>query len=440
MRLVFLLFALSISFSYQSVRAEQAGSTILPTDIEPLPGKSTASTRPFTSAMQMRLWQKLPAHVFFASTVETSMRIETNPFQYPQKKVFMKQNLPPGTDFLSLSPQEQFTLSSDLSQIGALDNVHRITPNATLGWSFNPSTQVFVNAFFLRDSLCRNYPLNTNTGAVGIGAQRNFNLGEKWSLQAQHITRELWQSQQVPVLDHLPGLTLQYNPTPNLNLFANALLQVRFAHFVGSYMRELDPFYTWGATYQRGAWTFSATSTFVQNFRKPFSKPLTPQNNYTMVCDFEIDRPLFSDFPGLIVFARAEPVYNWRSQGTPGLAGMDMRIYYGIRLAAAKPALSDTIDLIRKRYLRNEQQPGSTTSSFDPQTTAIRKALLRNEPAAEPDNSMPTTQCLTVHGSLPEQLSPDTIQGAAAGQGAAAAGGSSSDTLEFASTNQNLKL
>lgn len=383
----------------------QVRSTILPTDVEPLPGRSTASTRPFTSAMQMRLWQHLPAHVFFASTVETSMRIETNPFQYPQKKVFMKRNLPPGTDFLSLSPEEQFTLTSDLSQIGALDNVHRITPNATAGWSFNPNTQVFVNAFFLRDSLCHNYPLNTNTGAVGIGGQQNFSFGDKVSLQAQYIARELWQSQQVPVLDHLPGLTLQYNPTANLNLFANALLQVRFAHFVGSYMRELDPFYTWGATYQRNNWTFSATSTFVQNFRKPFSKALTPINNYTMVCDFEIDRPLIQDFPGLLVFVRAEPVYNWRSQGTPGLAGMDMRLYYGLRLAAAKPALNDTMELIRKRYLKETGDPSSSNSSFDPTIDpfAIRKALLEGEPV-EPLN--PTTTCLTVHGALPESTDP----------------------------------
>ena len=320
--------------------------------------------------------------MFFAGTVETSMRIETNPFQYPQKKVFMKRNLPPGTDFLSLSPSEQFTLTTDLSQIGALDNVHRITPNGTVGWSFNPNTQVFVNAFFLRDSLCHNYPLNTNTGAVGIGGQHSFNINDKLSLQAQYLARELWQSQQVPVLDHLPGFTLQYTPTPNVNLFANALLQVRFAHFLASYMRELDPFYTWGGTYQRGNWTFSATSTFVQNFRKPFSKALTPINNYSMVCDFEIDRPLLASFPGLVVFARAEPVYNWRSQGTPGLAGMDMRFYYGVRLAAAKPALNDTMELIRKRYLREPAAGGNTSNSLDPQ--AIRKAIRESEQLTDP--------------------------------------------------------
>lgn len=378
--------------------AIEPGSTILPTDTEPLPGKSTASPdRTFTNALQMRLWQKLPAHVFFNTSVETSMRIETNPFQYPKKRVFLRNNLPPGTDFLSLSPEDQFTITSDLSQIGALDNIHRITPNGTAGWSFNPNTQVFVNAFFLRDSLIHNYPLNSNTGALGVGAQHNINITDKVSLQPQYIVRELWQSQQVPVLDHLPGLTVQYNPTSNLNLYANALLQVRFAHFIASYMRELDPFYTWGGTYQRGSWTFSGSSTFLQNFRTPFSKALTPINNYSFVCDFEIDRPVYSKLPGLIFFVRAEPVYNFHSHATPGLAGMDFRFYYGFRVTAAKPALSDTMELIRQRYINPGAAAPAKASSV---TEQIREAIaLDSEQPA--DSSTQPSACLTVHGPLP---------------------------------------
>lgn len=373
------------------------GSTILPTDEEPLPGRSTsATTRTFTNALQMRLWQYLPASMFFASTVETSMRIESNPYQYPQKKTFMKKNLPPGTDFLALPADDQFTLTSDLAQIGALDNVHRITPNATAGWSFTPNTQVFVNAFFLRDSLFHNYPLNSNTGALGIGAQHNFAIGSKLSIQPQFITRELWQSQQVPVLDHLPSITAQYNPTGNLTLFANALLQVRFAHFIASYMRELDPFYTWGGAYQRGSWTFSASSTFLQNFRTPFSKALTRVNNYSVVCDFEIDRPLYSKIPGLVVFTRAEPVYNFHSKATPGLAGMDFRLYYGIRMAAAKPALNDTIQQIRQRY---SDPPPTSAPNKTSQVEEIRRAIAMDS-EQPPDTAAHPITCLTLHGAL----------------------------------------
>lgn len=384
------------------------GGTVLPTDVEPLPGRSSASsTRPFTTPLQMRLWQHMPASMFFSSTVETTMRIETNPYQYPTKRNFLHANLPPGTDFLSLSPEEQFTVTSDLAQIGALDNVHRITPNMTAGWAFNPNTQVFINSFFLRDSLCHNYPLNTNTGAVGIGGQQNIPVNDKISVQVQAIARELFQSQQVPVLDYLPGITAQYNPTSNLNLYLNALLQVRFAHFVSSYMRELDPFYTWGGSYTRGNWTFLASGTFLSNFRKPFSKALTPINNDTVVCDFEIDRPLFSNFPGLVVFCRAEPVWNFRSKQTPGLAGMDFRFYYGVRLAAAKPALNDTIKQLRQRYKRKpadpsqEQQPELVpSSSYNSDFMAIRQAIAEGEQEQAPTEQTAAPTYLSVHGAL----------------------------------------
>ncbi len=400
------LFFLSfIPFTSSAQAIEPGSTTVLPTDVEPLPGRSTAATtRSFTHALQMRLWQRMPASMFFAGSVETSMRIETNPYQYPMKRTFLKQNLPPGTDFLSLLPEEQFTISSDLAQIGALDNVHRITPNGTAGWSLTPNTQLFANAFFLRDSLCHNYPLNSNTGAVGIGAQHNISVTDKLSIQPQYIVRELWQSQQVPVLDHLPSITLQYNPNPNVSLFANALLQVRFAHFIGSYMRELDPFYTWGGVYQRNNWTFSASSTFLQNFRSPFSKALTPINNYSFVCDFEIDRPIIQKLPGLVAFVRAEPVYNFHSKATPGLAGMDFRLYYGVRLTAVKPALNDTIQQIRQRYLYQPgAQPGTIPGAPSGNSSSNNVLDIRRAIALDcvSDQSEDPTVCLTMHGKLP---------------------------------------
>lgn len=400
--LLMLLLAFGISALSSRAEAIEPGSTVIPTDVEPLPNKvtSTSNSRAFTSTLQMRLWQHLPAHLFFSTSVETTMRIETNPFQFPLKRTFMKQNMPPGTDFLSLSPADQFTFTSDLSQIGAFDNVHRITPNGTVGWSLSPNTQVFANAFFLRDSLMHNYPLNTSTGAFGLGAQHIISINSKVSLQPQYIIRELWQSQQVPVLDHLPGLTAQYNATPNLNLYANALLQVRFAHFIDSYMRELDPFYTWGGSYQRGQWTFLMSSTFLQNFRTPFSKALVRRNNYSEVCDFELDRPIFRNMPNVVTVVRAEPVYNFHSHATPGLAGMDFRFYYGVRITAAKPALNDTMQQLRQRYLNQPNQPNqpSINPSYAP-PEEIRKAIMLDSEQPEDPETHPLT-CLTLHGTL----------------------------------------
>lgn len=177
----------------------QVGTTVLPTDVEPLPMRK--NNRPFSNTLQLRLWQKLPASLYFNTSVETTFRVETNPYQFPLKRTLMHQSLPNGESFYSLSASDQLQLTADLAQVSSFDNVHRITPNGTLGWSFGPNTQIFVNSFLIRDSLRRNYTLDSTTGALGVGAQHNINLTDKMSLQPQVIVRELWQSQQVPVLD-----------------------------------------------------------------------------------------------------------------------------------------------------------------------------------------------------------------------------------------------
>jgi hypothetical protein len=377
--------------------AAQVGSTILPTDVTPLPGRK--NNRPFSNTLQLRLWQKLPASFYFNTSVETTFRIETNPYQYPLKRTLLHQNLPLGTDFNTMSEQDKLQITSDLAQVSSFDNVHRITPNGTAGWSFGPNTQVFVNSFLIRDSLIRNYQLNSTTGALGIGAQHTINLGDKASLQPQVIARELWQSQQVPVLDYLPGLTAQYNVTNNLIVYVNALLQVRFAHFVASYMREIDPFYTWGWNYQKGNWVFSASSTFVQNFRQPFhSEAIVPINNYSFICDFEIDRPLINRLPGLVSVFRAEPVYNFHSKATPGLAGMDFRFYYGVRLQAAKPPLNQSIQQLRQRYT-NPDTPVKSSRRLKDGATDLTSRL--PAPTTQAPEQRPVSFAyLTLHGNL----------------------------------------
>ncbi len=391
-------FALAVPGAFQ-VRA-QVGTTILPTDVEPLPGKQNRA--PFTNTLQLRLWQRLPSSLFFNGSVENTFRIETNPYQFPLKRTLLHESLPPGTSFNTLSTQDQLQLLTDLSQVSSFDNVHRITPVGTIGWAATPTTQLFVNSFLIRDTLLRNYTLSSTTGALGAGVQQTINLPRNNSLQVQAMARELWQSQQVPVLDYLPSLTWQYNVTNNFSVYANALLQVRFAHFVASYMRELDPFYTWGCAYQRGGWTFLASSTLNQNFRQPFhSQAIIPQNNYMVVCDFEIDRPLISRMPGLVAVFRAEPVYNFHSHATPGLAGMDFRFYYGVRLQAAKPPLNQAIQQLRKRYSGSRGEPVSSAGVNSGGRGCLHTS---RQTSSEPPLTVAYSY-LTVHGALPEPSS-----------------------------------
>lgn len=167
-------------------------------------------------------------------------------------------------------------------------------------------------------------------------------------------------------------------------------------------MRELDPFYTWGISYQKGLWSFSASSTFNQNFRRQFhSQAIIPQNNYSFICDFEIDRPLISRLPGLVSVFRAEPVYNFHSKSTPGLAGMDFRFYYGVRLQAAKPPLNQTIQQLRQRYSTPGQADKTSMSK-----EKIRRALAQENTSTMDEKKVDQVRYsyVTPHGRLPDTL------------------------------------
>ncbi len=320
-----------------------AQSTVLGTDVN----RQSTQRSTTQNKLQLLMLEKLPAPLYVDANVETSFRIETNPFQEAPKRSIMRQQSPPGSQ---LDPIDAISLYSTIKNDAVFNNVYRVNPNITAGWSPTANTQYFVNSFYLRDSLLKSSGLNSNTYVVGLGAQHTYQLSKKVSLQPQFQAREMWQTGQLPVLDYLPALTLTINHTDNFTSYISPLLQVRFKYFVGEPMRELDPFITWGHTYQKGQWYLSASTTFNQNFRRQFShNALLPQNNYSFISDFEIDRE-FKKLPGVQAFVRAEPVWNFHSNYTNGLSGMDFRLYYGIRVSASKQALTGTMDQLRKRY------------------------------------------------------------------------------------------
>src|SRR5579883_2196998 len=77
----------------------------------------------------------------------------------------------------------------------------------------------------------------------------------------------------------------------------------------------------------------------------------------SMISDAEINHPISNRYlPGVSAFVRAEPVWNWRSQRTPGLSGFDFRLFAGIRLAVNKPAYDTTINRIREQIKQYEGQ------------------------------------------------------------------------------------
>jgi hypothetical protein len=339
----------------RTVPQSPPSSVILPTDVLPLPSVQNRLT--FGENLQLRILQKLPASFYFTSSVESSFRYETNVFQFPTKRTLIRQLGGPAT-FRAASPQQQLQISQTLARASSEDVVFRVLPNVTAGFTLTPHTRVFGNYFMISDTLMRNHTLNTVINSYAGGIQQDFPIGRRANLQLEFQCRELTQSKVQPVFDYLPGITASVVITPRLVGFLNTLVQLRGKKPFQAPTREIDPFYTWGFLYQRGGWNFSASSTFVQNFREPFRRNASiPINNYAFICDFEVARRLVPAVPGLQAFVRAEPIFNFKSNNTPGLAGTDFRLFWGMRFAATKPSLTMGLQQLKQQIEEQEGEP-----------------------------------------------------------------------------------
>jgi hypothetical protein len=352
-------------------------TTILPTDTLPLPAVQNRMS--FAENLQLRILQKLPSRFYFNSTVETSFRDETNPFQFPKKESLMRQ-LPPPQVWRTLSIIQQAQLYNIIGLVARNDAVYRVLPNVTGGWTLTPHTRLYCNYFMIRDALMHEMRLNTVIHSIGMGIQQDIPVTAKGNLQAEFQWRELYQLHQQSVFDFLPGLTFSYVLTPRTVFFANALLQMRGKAFFQAPTKEIDPFFTWGALYQKNGWTFSASTTLVQNFRNPFHGNATiPVNNYSFISDYEISRRVMRQLPGLQAFVRAEPIWNFHGKDKPGLSGMDFRIFFGLRMALAKPALTSALEQLRQQLEEQENEPGPTGPPKEQKPSAFNQPIQPHE-------------------------------------------------------------
>ena len=294
----------------------------IPTDITPV---DVGQARDYlTDSWRVRLFQRLPAKLWFNSTTEVSQRLDTNVF------------------FTFNKPRADYTF--------------RALPNVTLGWSVLNNSSIYCNYFVIKDVFAKHGHLLTfpTTQSLALGLRQDLTLSRKTFLQLDFQSRELWQTAGLRQSDLLPAVNVTRVVTPNAILFGSVLLQMRGKFYFQGPAREIDPFYSIGSLFRRGSWNFVATDTLVTNFRHDHSVPR--QGNVSMIADFEVSRPLFKNRPGLVAFLRAEPIWNWSSHKAPGISGFDFRLFGGLRLAINKPSYAAQVSQLKRQLLESEEE------------------------------------------------------------------------------------
>ncbi len=304
---------------------------IIPTDATPFTVNPERNA--FTPGYKFRIFQALPERLYFTASTEVSQRLDTNVL---------------------------FT-----SGRAKADYAFRVLPNITVGYNIAKNTSVFANYFVIKDTFAvQNFLNKPTTQSLAWGVQHNKQLGKKTNLQLTFQARELWQARRLHQFDFIPGATITHMVNPNNILYASALLQMRGGGYFVAPTRELDPFYTVGYIHRRGPWTFIATDTLVTNFRQPtFSFSVPNQSNVSMIADFEVNRPLSKKFPSLLAFARAEPIWNWRSNRTPGISGFDFRFFTGLRFIVSKPSYYASTQNLKKQLMKEQENRKSAPST-----------------------------------------------------------------------------
>lgn len=273
---------------------------------------------------QQRALYHLPAKMFFNTVIENSLRLETNVFQ--------------------TSPKE----SSDM--------IYRILPNTNLGYEIAKNTQIYSNYFFLRDQYTDFSPLlNRNFHSIGFGLNRFVPLKNRstliFGLQGRGLFATLDKFPGSFFNDYLPSITYQKVIGTNQFIYASVVGQLRFREMCARF-QEGDIFYTFGHLYRRGGWNLLNNFTLVSNFGS--QKIRQGPDTQIIILEQELSRQVSRKLPWLQTFIRTQEIFNMGAGNIPfvpgltapggggvypGFAGVNCRVFAGLRATVAKPVL-----------------------------------------------------------------------------------------------------
>lgn len=281
---------------------------VQPIDLTPVKLPERANAFNPAETYKTKALYSLPGRLFFSASVENSLRLETNVLQ---------------------------TLYHNRA-----DMIYRVLPNVTIGWALDKKTRVAANYFMFRDQYTRQNPrLSRNIHSVGFRIDRDIPLNEKTNITAGFFARELLfnlhNAANHPLSDLIPSLVITRRYGQNGVLYGSALGQFRFRNVLGRY-QEIDQFYSVGTVYRKRPWIFLADTTFVVNTGR--RKLRGGNDNELVVITLEAGRAISSRLP-VVAFVRAEPIFNIGANSSPGFAGFNFRIFGGLRMEVAKPAI-----------------------------------------------------------------------------------------------------
>lgn len=329
----------------------------IPTDVTPVDmGREISDIA--NPGWRFRMMQRLPPRLWFNMSTEVSQRLDTNVL------------------FTARNPEADYTF--------------RVLPNVSLGYNVLKNTSVYCNYFVIKDVFARNGSQLTfpTTQSLSLGLRQDITINPRTFAQIDFQARELWQTTNLNQADLLPAINLTRLVGRNGAVFGSVVLQMRSAKYFQGPTREIDPFYSLGLLYRRGAWTFIATNTFVNNFRRKTAIPNI--SNLSMISDFEVSRPIYKKFPALVAFVRAEPIWNFDSHRAPGLSGFDFRLFGGMRFTVTKPSYAAQVSKLKEQLLESEPGPArpksqTPSSSQKPISLGPGKSSARQAPARAHD-------------------------------------------------------
>jgi hypothetical protein len=178
--------------------------------------------------------------------------------------------------------------------------------------------------------------LSRNIHSVGFRGDKDFIVSPRTTVTTSFFARELFISNFDELSDLIPSVTVVRRVGSGGAVYASALGQIRWRDVFKEF-QEGDTFFSIGSVYRNPKWTLVFDTTLIDNYGRPSLRGGVA-NNHAIVCTLEAGRKISQRLP-LTAFIRAEPIFNIGQNTRAGYAGVNVRVFGGIRAEISKPAI-----------------------------------------------------------------------------------------------------